>query len=186
MKYRKRHEQIEDLATAVLTETDAYLPNMDVEQVAKKRGLAVLPHDFPDAVSGALIIKNGKATIGFNATHHPVRQRFTIAHELGHYELKHERGGLFVDEHQKQFSLFYRDENSSTGEQLQEREANAFAAALLMPKELLIQEMKGHEFDLTADDPENSPLIKLAQKFGVSLQAMTYRIDNLNLVVYLM
>lgn len=43
-------------------------------------------------------------------------------------------GSLFA----KQFRLMFRESKSSTGQDKMEQEANAFAAALLMPKELLI------------------------------------------------
>lgn len=68
------------------------------------------------------------------------------------------------------------------GEIKQEREANAFAAALLMPKNMVLREVQKFHFDLAGED-ENM-IKKLADKFEVSTQAMTYRIANLNLGLY--
>jgi Zn-dependent peptidase ImmA (M78 family) len=180
--YRKRKQFIEELATRILQETDSYHPCADVKAIAQKRGIRLKLHDFGDdvTISGVLVIKDDQVTIGYNQRDHKVRQRFTIAHELGHYELKHKRDGLFIDDHQKQFSLFLRDANSSTGEILQEREANAFAAALLMPAALVKEELQKYHFDLSTS--EDGHLIALAKQFGVSMQAMTFRIANLRLM----
>ena len=63
--------------------------------------------------------------------------RFTIAHELAHYILHTKETKLFVDK-----QVLYRDGKSSTGEILQEREANAFAASLIMPGKLITEEVE--------------------------------------------
>jgi Zn-dependent peptidase ImmA (M78 family) len=84
---------------------------------------------------------------------------------------------MFIDK--KEFKLF-RNEQSSRREHKMELEANAFAAALLMPKELFISEIGKYKIDLS-DDDEDDAISKLAKKFEVSFTAMTYRIDNLNL-----
>ena len=62
---------------------------------------------------------------------------------------------------------------------LQEREANAFAAALLMPEHFLLEEIKKYSITLTEEDA--AAIAKLAGKFQVSRQAMMFRITNLNL-----
>lgn len=58
-----------------------------------------------------------------------------------------------------------------------EQEANYFALALLMPRDLLKAEMKKMNFDLTSDDA----IKELAKKFGVSTTALTVRISLLHL-----
>lgn len=47
-----------------------------------------------------------------------------------------------------------------------------------MPKKLLINEIKGQDFDFT----DESAILRLAKKINVSSIAMTYRISNLNLI----
>ncbi|MNV69463.1 hypothetical protein D3C71_1623750 [compost metagenome] len=76
---------------------------------------------------------NGKDWVmKVNALHHPNRQRFTIAHELGHFS-RH-RGGQaeFVDQN------FFRNGDSSP----MESEANRFAGELLMPEEVFRKYVK--------------------------------------------
>jgi Zn-dependent peptidase ImmA (M78 family) len=146
-----------------------------VEFIASRRGLTIQPFDLGEEVSGVLVIDDaGKGTIGVNPLESKVRQRFTIAHELGHFELHNQGGEMFID---KQFKVLFRDQNSSKGEIKKEQEANAFAAALLMPEKLLIREILKNSFDLT----DGQSMKKLATLFNVSTTAMSFRIANLNL-----
>ena len=173
----RRQRQIEELANKVLREAGIQEAPIEVSQIAKLHNVEITDYDLGTDVSGVLVLKDGKATIGLNPADSTVRRRFTIAHELGHYFLEHQRGGLFVDNHKKNFAVMYRDAQSSTGEILQEQEANAFAAAVLMPRELLETWTKKFNFDLT----DENDLKSLASQFKVSSQAMAIRIANLGL-----
>jgi Zn-dependent peptidase ImmA (M78 family) len=145
-----------------------------VNKIAESRGLTIKPYDLGEAVSGVLVIKQGVGTIGINPTESMVRQRFTVAHELGHFELHNDGDELFVD---KAFKVHFRDQNSSKGEIKKEQEANAFAAALLMPEKFIRKEIEKHSFDLSDEDSMKT----LAKTFNVSVPAMTFRISNLGL-----
>lgn len=141
-----------------------------LEQIAKREGVGVKYGALEGDISGFLFWKKGKAVIGINAFHAPTRQRFTLAHELAHFALKH-HGEFFVDRQ----VIIYRDSTSSDGVDIMEREANGFAAELLMPEDKLMEELNKTDLDL-----EDEEMIQeLADKFGVSKQAMTYRIVNL-------
>jgi len=61
-----------------------------VEKIAKELGAQVRFAPFDDELSGMVHIKDGVPIIGVNSLHHPNRQRFTIAHELGHLEFDRE------------------------------------------------------------------------------------------------
>jgi Zn-dependent peptidase ImmA (M78 family) len=102
--------------------------------------------------------------------HVPVRQRFTIAHEIGHL-LLHEHDQVHVD---RGFRVRLRSDISSQGTDRDEMEANRFAAELLMPLKMLQADVQSLEFDLTDDDA----LWALAKRYGVSTQAMTYRLNT--------
>lgn len=153
--------------------TDAPIP---VEQVAKKLGVEIRFSPLDEELSGMIFIKDGQAIIGVNSMHHPNRQRFTIAHELGHFILhkKHITSEIHVD---KQFRVLMRDGKSATGTELIEIEANRFAASLLMPADLVAKALDEREFDI--DD--ETPLMELAKQFKVSKQTMEYRIRNLGI-----
>lgn len=148
---------------------------IDVEEIAKRRGLKVVPYPLEAGVSGILQIQGDSGTIGYNANEGNARRRFTIAHELGHYELhKDEEHNLFVD---KGFKVMFRSSNPSTNhsDSVYEQEANAFAAALLMPESLLTAAIENKSIDLGSD----GTIKDLADQFEVSEAAMYYRLLNL-------
>ena len=75
----------------------------------------------------------------------------------------------------KKFLAFARDAKSSLGWDRKEVEANRFAGELLVPQQLLTQELRGRLVDA-----ENEVLIAdLANRFEVSRQMMTFRIGEL-------
>ena len=169
-------KEIENKASTIIKELGDNTSPVKVDRIAAKLDVKIIEHDLGSNVSGVLYIDRGKGIIGYNPEESEVRKRFTLAHELGHYILHRFNSELFVDH--KQFKAVFRDQESSTGEIKQEREANAFAAALLMPKDLLVKEIKKLSFDLGGDDDMIS---ELAQIFNVSTQAMAYRMANLGL-----
>lgn len=146
-----------------------------VQQIAINLGLDVIGYDLGDGVSGTLVIKNGKGYIGYNPSHSKKRQRFTIAHEICHFIMHNDSGkdNLFVD---KDFLVKYRGNTSySAAEMIQEQQANAFAAALLMPEDFVRAELVK-----LATLSEGELIDALAKVFDVSIPAMTYRLVNLN------
>lgn len=158
-------------AIQILKEHDIQTVPVDVISLAKSMGINIVVQELENKMSGFLILKNGQVAIGINQNHHPNRQRFTVAHELGHYLLHREQSNIFVDS-----MLFYRDQDSADGKTQQEIQANAFAAELLMPEAVIEEHLRNNEVDLY--DPVE--VAKLASKFGVSEQALTIRLVNLN------
>ena len=94
------------------------------------------------------------------------RQRFTVAHELGHFQL-HRDDDKFKKGIVETVSFMHRDGTQSK----EELQANEFAGCLLMPTE---EVQKKRQEGLSVDD--------LAKYFGVSISAMTYRLWKLGLV----
>jgi Zn-dependent peptidase ImmA (M78 family) len=165
---------IEEKAEKVLQDAACFSAPVDVSMCALSLKIKLNGVDLNDEVSGLFVIKDKMAHVGYNKSHHVHRQRFTIAHEIGHFLLHSRDTFLFVDKEEK---ILYRDRESSSGEYQKEREANAFAAALLMPKKLLLQ----HIFDF--DNSKGESLQKyLSEKFNVSETAMTIRLTNLGLI----
>lgn len=179
---KKRATQIENIALSLLSESNQYLVPVDVKKIVKEKGLSIQLLDFGDDVSGVFLSDGVKASIGVNQNNTPNRQRFTIAHELGHYILGHQRQSVFIDSPAKYYTILFRDNDSSTGEFIQEREANAFAAALLMPKQLLIDEIHRIYKEKDKFDEDFDLIRNLCKKFQVSRQAMTLRLTNLDLL----
>ena len=130
---------------------------------------------FDGQMSGLLHrSENGnRVVIGVNSRHPTVRQRFSIAHELGHLAL-HEPA-FQIDQHA---FVSFRNSKSSGASDPREIEANQFAAALLMPEALLTAcvEQLGENPDV-----EDS-IRRLAQRFDVSTQAMSIRLTSLGVI----
>jgi IrrE N-terminal-like domain len=93
------------------------------------------------------------------------RKRFTIAHEMGHYVLPN---------HAQEPSLCRSDEVQSWGPRLRarERDANAFAAEILFPREVVIP--------LASREPSFSTVSDLASMRGASLTASAVRYVELS------
>lgn len=137
---------------------------VDVVGIANENGINVNRARFSGAVSDLVygfIEKDGTGvSITVNACNSLTRRRFTIAHELGHFFLHHDGE-----------ELEYLDLRSTKKSQ-EEQEANQFAAELLMPETEVKVEYEKLMF----------PTVEaLAKKFGVSKQAMQYRLKNLGL-----
>ena len=140
---------------------------IDVIGIANAHGINVYRANFhgdiKDDIFGFIEKDSDTTSIYVNAQNAPTRRRFTIAHELGHYFLRHEGN----DE------LKYLDLRStkSTPEEIA---ANQFAAELLIPESELRKEYNKLLF----------PTVEaLAKIFNVSKQAMKYRLSNLRLSV---
>jgi Zn-dependent peptidase ImmA (M78 family) len=146
-----------------------------VDKIAKSLGAQLCFSPLDEELSGMIFIKENVPIIGVNSLHHPNRQRFTIAHEIGHLELHREliANKIHVD---KKFSVLMRDANSATGTARIEIEANKFAAELLMPESILHRALEMEPFDIDDD----APIAKLAKRFRVSRQALEYQIVNLS------
>ncbi len=166
----------ERAARALLDETGADRAPVDVDGIARRLGLVVTKERLAADLSGLLIRKAGEVpVIGVNTLHHARRQRFTIAHELGHLRLKH-KGEVIVD---SGIQVNRRDAVSGSATVRDEREANAFAAELLMPADLLDQHL-GRLVGRRAG--QASVVAELARIFDVSEEAMHYRLLNLGML----
>jgi len=164
---------IEELAQELLVSAGIKGPPVDLIRVAKHLGVRVQKTDLGPECSGALARKDGSAVIGVHWLHHPNRQRFSIAHELGHFKL-HE-GGTYVD---KDIVVRFRDEKSGTGTDAEERQANQFAATLLMPADWVKVAFDSRAYAFG----DGLALEELAQLFQVSTQAMSFRLADLGLL----
>ena len=160
-------------AEALLARLAVKSPPTPVEKIAKALGAEVRFAPFDNELSGMVYVKDGVPIIGVNSLHHPNRQRYTIAHELGHLELHRQliTSEVHVD---KNFPVLMRDPKSASGTELLEIQANKFAAELLMPRLLIEQAFGKKEFDIDDD----GPIEELAKRFRVSKQALEYRIRN--------
>jgi Zn-dependent peptidase ImmA (M78 family) len=162
-------------AKELLAEAKVKLPPVPVEQLAIFKGAEVHYEPFSGELSGMVHRQtNGKAVIGVNALQSPTRQRFTIAHELGHLIL-HQNAQFHVDENSP---IGFRTPLSSQAVDSDEIEANQFAAELLMPVSLLNAAIA----KIPANTGTEDAVMMLAKVFEVSEQAMMFRLSGLGVL----
>ena len=137
---------------------------IDPVAIARSMGASVLVADLPSRVSGQVSMDDWGSTIFLSRDNGPQRQRFTCAHEIGHIFDRTRPGASrknFVD---------YRDDRAASGTDIDEIYANRFAAELLMPSS-----------EVASLAQRNWSTEAMARRFGVSVQAMAIRRDNLKL-----
>lgn len=144
---------------------------LQLEELCKKLNLKCLAAEYPRDISGAIIKDDDDEgyTIYVNKDHPKSRQRFTIAHEIGHYisylcdsyskqELDKNKG--FEDQ-----LMYYRKDGNISNAEI---EANLIAAEILMPEERV---------KVMARD--NLTIEQMSEIFFVSQAAMTIRLQTL-------
>ena len=166
------YNYIEELTKDLLVKNNLFKPKFDIKKLVERLNLKLEEKELGKDVSGLFVMSDELGIISVNKKENKnkARQRFTIAHEIGHFILHSKLKSIFIDKTPK---VMFRNSESSSGELYQEREANAFAAALLMPKDLINNELEKLESDF------DNPTKKLAAKFNVSEQAMSFRLANL-------
>jgi Zn-dependent peptidase ImmA (M78 family) len=156
-------------------------PPVSVGDIACGEGAQIVRQRFEGSESG-FILRDGKlAVIGINTLTSRRRQRFTIAHELGHM-LLHDGRPLIVDH---SIRVNFRNDVSSMATDDEEIEANAFAAALLMPRPLVLSHLKAYLSEIAPSGGSVSRedlIAQLAREFDVSAEAMGYRLINLGIL----
>lgn len=146
---------------------------VSVEKVAMSLNAEIAYEAYEGDVSGMLYRTEGHDLIGVNSSHPQTRQRFTIAHEIGHLVM-HEGTPMFIDRFVR---VNWRNGESNQ----QEVEANSFAAELLMPRSFLVREVE-HAISKQANVSPAQLAAMLAKSFDVSAEAMQYRLANLGVL----
>jgi len=159
------HLRPEAAAREIRDRCDVSTPQIEMDAVLKELNVPLYKRRFPDALS-ALVIDAGdeRYAIAVNSNHHLHRRRFSIAHELGHAVLRHEC----------EYYLDYWGNDAWEPPDYrynEEREANQFAAALLMDDRALRKDIASGLQDIH----------ELAERYEVSEAAMNFRLINLGL-----
>jgi len=141
---------------------------VDPVEIARALGVEVLRAELPGNVSGVLLKQVGhEPRIVVHAGDHENRRRFSVAHELGHFV---QRSSAVVEDKDQYEYVDLRSPASSDGTNSDEVFANKFAAELLMPEHLV----RPFSEKIRAAGA-------LSSVFGVSIDAMSFRLRNLRL-----
>lgn len=143
----------------VLRENYVIEPPVEPIKIAENYGISVHFMDFDgqkNNLSGFFSWRHKAIVV--NEDDNPKRQNFTIAHELGHYVLHRE---LF-ENHPEEYQVLMRRPLGASEDPL-EKEANSFAANLLVPKTMLRKYMNFASVE------------ELSNLFNVSADVIGYR-----------
>lgn len=169
-------EKIEIIATEIremfgLKETPTQIAN-----ILNKVGFKIYSLEMDETLSGRIGIANefkeilgSKKILQINSKDNRGHQRFTMAHELGHYIFDYDGHNRYANA----YSLAEDDVNSPG-----EIRVNRFAAALLMPKNIFVDKYTARK---TLGLDEISICKSLAEEFEVSETAVSKRIVELGL-----
>jgi Zn-dependent peptidase ImmA (M78 family) len=150
-----------DMARRVLRQYDATEPPVDVHRIAIGEGLELRVIDtWSPSLSGLLL--RAERLIGINGKHPRTRQRFSLAHELGHWFMRHD-----FPWHEEEITIDNPPDMMSYGKHPIEGEADEFAGELLVPRAMLKAKLT------ETSDPQ-----ALADIFAVSTQALWVRLDR--------
>jgi Zn-dependent peptidase ImmA (M78 family) len=121
-------------------------------------------HVDEDEIDCSGMLLPAERRVVLRADEPPTRRRFTLAHEVGHWVCQVREG--------HETPVYCRAADvAPAADRLLEREANVFAAELLMPQDLVRSEW-----------PRAASAAELASRFGVSEEAMNWRLYNVGLV----
>ena len=146
---------------------------VDLDEICRELGVRVRTAYLNKDMSG-MIETNGRKqyTITVNENDHRLRQRFTIAHELGHYIMHRVLIGNGTSDNRAYRStpdgMYY---NTNIG-RAEETDANKFAASVLMPWD------KVEERRTEYIGPPEDMARRLAREFEVSTRAMEIRLSQ--------
>lgn len=146
---------------------------IDPEPVAMKLGAAVIRQPSPAELSGMLLRRDGQAVIGLNDTLPPARQRFALAHLVGHLHL-HRQRDLLLDTVERHAL----GNLASLPTDREEAEANRVALELLAPEAAV------RHAAIEADFRTAAQLVDLlAPRFDLMQSAMAARLMGLGIIL---
>ena len=153
------NEDIEKLALEVRNVWNLGLdPIENLMEVCEVHGFTIILVDGPKEFDAAVFIDERYGpVIALRRGAQKERQRFTLAHELGHF--------------------FIRDDGTSSPKWNPETRANRFAAALLVPRDVLLNDVGHKRAVLSADE-----LCMLHEKYGVSVSALLNRMASVGII----
>jgi len=142
-------------------------PTIDLNKAARSVNAMIIEMEMPIKYSGACTPPFGEFkefVIGVNTNRSIGHQRFTIAHEIGHIVMGHpqEHGPIFFSAIENFMTVYPLD-----------RDANVFAAELLMPS----RHLKSLVYESGLRDVE-----KLCRLYQVSKAAMEIKLQELGVV----
>ena len=133
-----------------------------IDRIESEFGIHVVVADLPEHCDGLSYARDGLRVIVLaTSSSSPFRQRYTLAHELGHIAFQDALSDVI-------------EERLYESKSLEETRANAFAAHFLAPREELLE--------VIGDQAPSSVFDELVLEFKVSPNSMAFRLFNEELI----
>ena len=146
-------DEIENIADQVRKDWNLGLDPIDnLIEVMESKGFKIELLECEDGFDACTFRSNGVPVIVVRKGIPGDRQRFNIAHELGHILL-------------------------NVNQDIEEKAANRFAGAFLFPRSMVLMEFGSHRTNLSLREIE-----LLKHKYGISMQAILHRVRDLNII----
>lgn len=155
----------EKIIAAILKHHPLLEPPIPIRDLAEAVGIIKFQELSSDGFEGALVTDADKqrGAILYRSDRPPGRQRFTIAHELGHFLIPSHKGSRQCTPQDM------RETGLNDPARRMEAEANRFAAGMLMPKPLFAKDLQ------RLGDVDVSHAQTLARLYDTSLEATINR-----------
>src|SRR5260221_7096576 len=101
-------KEIKQRVKKLLEDAEVTKAPISINKITKYLGIVLKSAPLENDISGFLFRDNKNIIVAVNQLHPKTRQRFTAAHEIGHYWLKHD-AKFFID----RAMINFRDPNSS-------------------------------------------------------------------------
>lgn len=147
-------EEIEGISDALRRTWELGVDPIDnLTDILENKGVKIHQLDCNQKFSGCTFMQNSAPIIVVNSNHPGDRQRFSIAHELGHIVLRNKEESLI------------------------EKAANRFAGSFLLPKQSAYSEFGSKRTQISIEE-----LHILKHKYGISMQAIMHRARDLKII----
>ena len=173
MSWKMNHERLQKAVERLLSLAQLSEPPVPIEQIAERKGISVRNVPYEDSLFGLLIWEGGQPVIGVNALHEKHQQRFAIAHELAHIELRHHTG-IHID---RAFPFPLALQQTSGKIAPVEFEASIVACELLIPASILAADLAEKSIDYL----DETCIASLARRYAGSVHTMLLRLLHTHL-----
>lgn len=172
------NEKIDKIVDEILTQTDTITTPVEIIPIVKSYGFSVYQADMPDSELGFIMVNkkiidgyDSNKVIVFNENHPKRINRFIVARELAHYRFHYNE-------------CIYAHRNVRNISDVEEKNANNFASALLMPSKSVKTFVKDLKNKYGEEIPDGILIHEVANKFNVSESAAAVRLKRLKNRLY--
>lgn len=184
-KIREQSDSIDDAVKVILAKNGVTKPPINVVKIAASMGIKVFSVEFTDPnVKGAIAdfkspmpqFNGEQRIIAVDKKSYATRKIFTIAHEIGHFVMHCGESNDFFERD------VYDSDEDMVDEDVRnkiERDADKFAACLLLPKDMFINFVENSPYYIIRD--KQNLVQEICKKFIVAEKAAKKRLKEVGM-----